>query len=440
MRRAVPFLLVVAVVCVVASTASAQDAEPSVAVVKVDGSIDRTVAGYLRDAIDDAEASRSTVVLQLDSAGTLDQDAVGLAERVHDASVPVVVWVGPAPAKAAGAGLLLAYAASVGAVAPGVGVGPVVPLDLADPPGGPTAGEVRGLAVRWAAERGREAPTAFPVEAMPAQGAIDGGIADVVAVSVTELLSELDGRTVATAAGDVVLRTRIAEREGEAPVQVRFVDLGPVDRVLHASSSPTWIYVLLVLGLAALAFELTQPGFGFAGFAGVGMLALAAYGLTVVPFTWWGLGLLLLGAGLLTLDVRLRRLGVLTAAGLVAFLAGSIAVFGDVADQIDVSPWVVGSFAVAAFLYWGFGLTVAVQSRERLTSTRSGLVGLVGETRGELAPEGPVYVKGTMWRGRSANGPIPAGTRVRVRGVDGLILRVQPEPGSPPGDDAPNDD
>ncbi|MGH2636624.1 MAG: NfeD family protein [Actinomycetota bacterium] len=434
MRRAAPFLLLIALFAAAPSNARAQDAEASVAVVKVDGSIDRTVAAYLRDALADAEAAGSTVVLQLDSAGTLDQDAVALAELIHEATVPVVAWVGPSPAKAQGAGLLFLYAASLGAVAPGAGVGPLEPLDLSGADEPPQA-EVRALATSWVEEFGRATPVEFPAEPIPAQAAIDGNIAEIAAVSIPDLLERLDGRTVSTASGEVMLRTRIARNEGEQPVEVRFVDLGPVARVLHASSSPTWIYVLLVLGLAALAFELTQPGFGFAGFSGVGMLALSAYGLTVVPFSWPGLALLVGGMGLLTLDVRFRRLGVLTALGLAGFVGGSLLVFADVAGQIDVSPWLIGSFAVAALLYWGFGLTVAVQSRDRITSTQRGLVGLVGETRGELKPDGPVYVKGTLWRGRSADGPIPAGTRVRVRAVDGLILRVQPEPD--PGPPAP---
>jgi membrane-bound serine protease (ClpP class) len=148
----------------------------------------------------------------------------------------------------------------------------------------------------------------------------------------------------------------------------------------------------------------------------------------VVPFWWPGLALLVLGIALMTLDVRLRRLGPVTAIGLAAFVGGSLLVFGDVADQIDVSLWLIGAFSVGALLYWGFALTVAVQSRDRITSTQTGLVGLVGETRGELTPEGAVSVKGTLWRGRSVGGSIPAGTRVRVRAVDGLVLRVQPEP------------
>jgi membrane-bound serine protease (ClpP class) len=433
MRRVAPFLLLFGLLAAWSSPAGAQQDEPSVVVVEVDGSIDGTVAGYLRDAIASAESAGSTIVLQLDTAGTLDEDAVSLAERIHEATVPVVAWVGPSPAKAQGAGLLFLYAASLAAVAPGAGVGPLEPLDLAGAPE-PPAAEVRELATRWIEESGRGTPVAFPERPVPAQAALDGNVAELAAASIPDLLEALDGRTVTTGAGEVTLRTEIARAEGEEPVNVRFVDLGPVARVLHAASSPTWIYVLLVLGLAALAFELTQPGFGFAGFAGIGMVALAAYGFTVVPFSWVGLALLLLGIGLLTLDVRLRRLGVMTALGLGAFVAGSAIVFGGVAEQIDVSPWLIGSFAVAALLYWGFGLTVAVQSYERISSSQQGLVGLVGEARGELKPEGPVYVKGSMWRGRSANGPIPAGTRVRVRAVDGLILRVQAEP--PPGSEA----
>jgi membrane-bound serine protease (ClpP class) len=441
MRRAAPVLFAVTLFALVPAVATAQESvgpadSSSVMVVKVDGSIDRTVDGYVRDELAQAEADGAAVVLQLDSAGTLDVDPVALAQRVHDATVPVIVWVGPAPAKAEGAGLLLMYAASDAAVAPGVGLGPVIPLDLADPTSGSVA-EVRSLAERWGRERDREAPTVYPTRPVPAQDAIDGNIADVVAPSITDLLDELDGKTVRTADGAVTLHTKVATEQGQPTVDVRFVDLGPVDRVLHAAASPTWIYVLLVFGIAALAFEITQPGFGFAGFTGLAMIGLGIYGLTVVPFSVIGLALLLLGMVAMTGDVLVRKLGVLTALGAVAFVAGSLIVFGGVADEIDVSPWLIGFTTIAAVLYWGFGLTVAVQSRDRITSTQKGLVGLVGETRGELKPEGPVFVKGAMWRGRTMNGPIPPGTRIRVRGVDGLILRVQPDP---PASDDPSDE
>lgn len=413
---------------------------PKVLVVKVDGSIDRTVASYLRESLDDAEADGSTVIVQLDTAGTLDQDAVALAQRIHDATVPVIVWVGPSPAKAAGAGLLFMYASSEAVVAPGAGIGPLEPLDLTRPESaGIAKSAIPNLVSGWVRDFGKPTPVAFPAVAVPAQAAIDGNIAQLAALSIPDLLDKLDGTTVPTATGPVILQTKIARDPSESPVNVRFTGLGPVDRVLHAMASPAAIYVLLVLGFAAIAFELTQPGFGFAGFSGIGMLALGVYGLTVVPSSWLGLGLLVLGIMGMAADVVLRRLGPLTVAGLLAFVVGSVLAFRDVAPPIRIAPGLVGFFAVSSLLYYGFALTVATQSRERITSTQRGLVGSVGETRGELKPEGPVFVKGTLWRGRSGDGPIPAGTRVRVRAVDGLILRVEPDPGAP-GPEIPEPD
>jgi membrane-bound serine protease (ClpP class) len=179
-----------------------------------------------------------------------------------------------------------------------------------------------------------------------------------------------------------------------------------------------------------LAFEMVQPGFGFAGFSGIAMLALAAYGLWVVPFSWLGLAILVLGVALLVTDVRIRRLGPLTVGGLVLFAAGSALIFRGVSSEIDLSPWLIGFLTAGSLLYYGFALTVALQARDRIASTQRGLVGLVGEARGDLAPEGPVFVKGALWRGRAARGAIARGRPVRVRGIDGLILRVEEEPSS----------
>jgi membrane-bound serine protease (ClpP class) len=289
----------------------------------------------------------------------------------------------------------------------------------------------------WARDFGKPIPFAFPAAPLPAQAAIDGHIAQFAAASIPDLLDKLDGTMAPTTGGNVILHTRIARSPSETPVDVRFTGLGPVDRVLHAMASPAAIYVLLVLGFAAIAFELTQPGFGFAGFSGIGMLSLGVYGLTVVPSSWIGLGLLVLGVVGMAADVVLRRLGPLTIGGLLAFVLGSVLAFRAVAPPIRISPWLIGFFAASSLLYYGFALTVATQSRERITSTQRGLVGLVGEARGELKPEGPVFVKGALWRGRSGDGPIPAGTRVRVRAVEGLILRVDPDPGDP-GSEVPD--
>ena len=425
-------VLGVLAVAFMAPAAGAAEATP-VVVLRVEGAIDRPLLGYLDDRLAQAERDGAIVVLQLDTSGTLGQDGVALAQRVVDLDVPVLAWVGPTPATAAGAGMLLMYASSLAGVAPGSQTGPLEPVDLLHPDDVPA--DLDATIEGWIDERGKDTQLERTDEPLPAADAIELGVASAAATSVTGFLDEVDGQTVQTPSGPVTLDTRIATSEAEAEegtVALRFDNLGPIQRVAHAISTPSMVYFLLVFGLAALAFEITQPGFGFAGFAGVGLLALAVYGLFVVPPSILGLSLLLGGIGLMTLDVRLRNLGLLTAAGLVAFAAGSVLAWSGVADAIRISPWLIAGAVVASLLYYGFALTVALQSRDRIVNTQRGLIGLIGEARGKLAPEGPVYVKGAMWRGRAQGEPIPPGTKVRVRGVDGLVLRVEEEPGAEP--------
>lgn len=435
MRRTALTSIVLALVALAATPSTA--AEPSqVVVLRVEGPIDRTVVPYLEERLAQAERDRAVVVLQIDTSGTLGHDGVALAERVAGLDVPVLAWVGPTPATAAGTGLLLMLASSLAGVAPGSQTGPLEPLDLLHPRPAPEGLEATVAA--WLADRGTETSLEGLDQPLPAADAIELGVAEVAATSVTGFLQEVDGRTVQTASGPVTLETRIATTEaeaGEGTVALRFDNLGPLQRLTHAIATPSMVYLLLVLGLASLAFEITQPGFGFAGFAGVGMLALAVYGLWVVPPSILGIVLLLGGVGALTLDVRMRNLGVATAAGLVAFAAGSVLAWSDVAGAIRISPWLIGGAVVASLLYYGFALTVAIQSRDRIVDTQRGLIGLTGEARGKLAPDGPVYVKGAMWRGRTSGDPIAPGSQVRVRGVDGLVLRVEVEAG-PVGDGA----
>jgi len=425
-------VLGVLAVAFMAPAAGAAEATP-VVVLRVEGAIDRPLLGYLDDRLAQAERDGAIVVLQLDTSGTLGQDGVALAQRVVDLDVPVLAWVGPTPATAAGAGMLLMYASSLAGVAPGSQTGPLEPVDLLHPDDVPA--DLDATIEGWIEERGKDTQLERTAEPLPAADAIELGIASAAATSVTGFLAEVDGQTVQTPSGPITLDTRIATSEAEAEegtVALRFDNLGPIQRVAHAISTPSMVYFLLVFGLAALAFEITQPGFGFAGFAGVGLLALAVYGLLVVPPSILGMALLLGGIGLMILDVRLRNLGLLTAAGLLAFAAGSALAWSGVADAIRISPWLIAGAVAASLLYYGVALTVALQSRDRIVNTQRGLIGLIGEARGKLAPEGPVYVKGAMWRGRAQGAPIPPGTKVRVRGVDGLVLRVEEEPGAEP--------
>jgi membrane-bound serine protease (ClpP class) len=399
-------------------------------VIKVEGAIDRPLLGYLQDHLEQAVTDRAVVVLQLDSAGTIGPDAVALGQELIDLPVPVLVWVGSVPARASGAAMLLLDAASFVSVAPGSQTGPLEPVDLLHPDEVPAG--LDATIGEWLEARGRSPDLAHQNEAMSAQTALNYGFADVGASSVIELLSAADGRTVQTVDGPWVLHTKVAETDADVQqgigVNIRFIEPGLLVRAAHAVATPTMVYVLIVLGLACLAFELTQPGFGFAGFAGLFLVALGIYGATVAVPSWPGAVLLLVGIASMVQDVRWRRLGVFTYGGLVAFAAGSLLLYASVADAIGISPWLILGATIASWLYYGFALTVAVQSRDRIIATQRGLIGLTGEARGRLAPDGPVHVKGALWRGRSLGEAIAPGTKVRVRGVDGLILKVEPEP------------
>jgi membrane-bound serine protease (ClpP class) len=410
---------------------------PSVDVIKVEGALDRPLLGYVNGMLDDADARGATVVLEVDSAGGVGDEAIGLADRLVAMRVPVIVWVGPVPAKASGAGMILLMASSLPAVAPGSQTGPLDPVDLLHPDARPP-----GLDARidgWLAARHRTVDRSREDEAMNGDQAIQAGFAEVWSASVVDLLNQVDGRTVPTAAGEVTLHTHVATTDADAQagrgVSIRFGEPGPVKRLEHAVATPSMVYFLLVFGLSCLAFELTQPGFGFAGFAGLFLLALALYGTTVVPPTWYGLAVFLAGLGALALDVRWRRFGPLTWGGTVVFALGSFLLYGQVADALRISPWLIAGATLGVFLFFGFGMTVAIASRDRIVAAQRGLIGLVGEARGKMAPDGPVFVKGALWRGRSVGEPIASGTKIRVRGVDGLVLKVEPEAESLPSND-----
>ncbi|MEX0984063.1 MAG: NfeD family protein [Actinomycetota bacterium] len=438
-RLASVFALLIALS--VPAWAFAQDAAsgPPIDIVKVEGAIDAPLLGYLDERIDAAVADGAVLVVQLDSPGTLDQDAVALADRIAGLPIPVIVWVGTVPARAGGGALLIMEASSLAAVAPGSQTGPLLPLDVLHPDA-----DVAGLDAAidgWLAARGRDADRTQEDRAMTAQEALDNGFAEEFAPSVLDLLIKIDGREVPTSEGMVTLDTKIATTQADLDAgesaSIRFHEPGPITRVQHAMASPSMVYFVLLFAVACLAFELTQPGFGFAGFSGLFLLGLALYGIWIVPPSWVGLAMLLAGVGLLIADVVARRLAVLTAAGMVSMVAGSLLVYRGVAEPMRISPWLIGGIALGSLLYYGFGLTVAIQSRDRIFSTQQGLIGLLGEARGRLAPDGPVHVKGAMWRGRSIGDPIASGTPVRVRGVDGLMLRVEAEPGAPPDGQTP---
>jgi membrane-bound serine protease (ClpP class) len=404
--------------------------ERFVEIVEVEGVIDPTTSGYLTETIDDAnERGAEAIVVQLDTPGGLDVSMREMVKKILRSPTPVVVWVGPAGARAASAGVFLVYASHVAAMAEGTNLGAAHPVDL----GGNLSGAAEEKAVNdataflrsLAEQRGRDAEFAEDAvresASLTSTEAESGGVIEVLAPTIGDLLRQVDGMKVTTASGERTLVTA-PERVG-----LRFHKLGFLRRILHAVTDPTIAYLLLILGFWAIVFEISQPGFGIAGVAGAVALILAFYALAILPVNLAALLLVLLGLALFTVDVLTAGLGVFTIGGTLALTFGSFLLFAG-SPGIDVSPWVIAIVVASSVLFFGFAMTVAMRARRRQSITgQEGMVGLVGVARADLSPEGQVLLKGALWKARAVNGPIGKGRPVRVRRIDGLTLFVEEE-------------
>ncbi len=452
-------LLVGLLVGLLAAAAGAHGDGTLVDVVEVEGTIDRTVVGYLRDAVATAEADGAEVlVVQLDSPGGLGVPVAELVELITTSRVPVAVWVGPSGSQAASAGTYVAYAAHVLAVAPATTIGAATPVDLGDGNVSPdernaaeaqlvALAELRGRNVDFARAAVRDGAVvavgetaALPpnaqlppridrgdVELLSAAAVADRRVVEFVATDIFDVVAALDGREVTMTTADGTSGPRTLHVDAE-DANVRFNNLGLVRRALHTVANPTLAYLLLVVGALALLFEVFQPGFGVAGVSGLVLLGLGLYGLSVLPVSWLAFGLVVAGLALLAADLAIARLGLLTAGGTVALTVGSLLLFPGPAP-LRLSPWLVAGVVAFTVVFFVVIMTTVLRAQgNQALAGAEGIAGKVGVVRSMLNPEGHVFVDGALWRARApeAAGKVRTGTRVRILGVnDRLTLDVE---------------
>ncbi|HEX2039688.1 MAG TPA: NfeD family protein [Acidimicrobiales bacterium] len=381
MRRLLTGLLIA---LALAAPAHAQERERRyVDVVEVSGLVDRVVVDFVRDALARAaDGEAEALVIQLDSGGAVvDRDAIdALAAEIARSPVPVGVWVGPSGSRARDEAVELVRAAHVAGVAPGASIGGEVPEVL-------------------------QAPT------------------------LGDFIVDLDGEAVA---GRTLETSEVVREPGQDPrrrptVDVRFSKLGLLPRLLHTAASPSVAYVLFVTGLALVVFELYTAGIGVAAVVGVLFLALAGFGLAELPTRLWAVGLLGLGVAGYAVDVQAGAPRAWTVIGTVSLAVGTIGLYDGVS-----SSWVVRTLVVAGVaLFMVAGMPSMVRARFATpTIGRESMVGEVGAALVDVAPEGTVEVRGAPWRARTNRAtPITAGEPVRVVGIDGLLLEVEPPDG-----------
>lgn len=382
MRRLLITLLLPFGLVVLAAPADAAE-RGHVDVVEVSGLLDRVVVDFVHHALASAEESGAeALVIQLNSGGAVVDPAVvdALALDLAHSPVPVGVWVGPSGARAEDEAVRLVRAAHIAGVAPGAHV----------------SGDV---------EEVLQAPT------------------------LGDFIVDLDGET---AAGRVLETSEVVREPGEDPrrrptVDVRFSKLGLMARLLHTAASPSVAYVLFVIGLALVVFELYTAGIGVAAGVGILFLALAGFGLAELPTRPWAVGLLCVGIFGYAVDVQAGAPRTWTVIGTAATAVGSVALYDGQAASWFVMALVVGGTT----LFMVAGMPSMVRARfSTPTIGRESMVGEVGAALVDVAPEGTVEVRGAPWRARTNRAtPIAAGDPVRVVGIDGLLLEVEPPEG-----------
>lgn len=430
MRTSWAALLIGAAVGVAALVCRTHAVTPGVVAGRIDGAITPATTAYVERLIATAaEQGAPCLVIQMDTPGGLASSMRDIIQAILASPVPVVVYVWPEGAHAASAGALIALAAHVVAMSPGTNIGAAHPVNI-----GPGTGDsesdtmeekvtndAAAYARSLAARRGRSSQWAERVVresiSSTAQEAVKEGVADFIAGDMSELVRRLDGRRTTTPAGEVVLHTAEAAIEEILPSRR--------ERFLERIADPNIAYLLMLVGIFGILFELQNPGAILPGVAGAVSLITAAYALQMLPVSWTGLALIVLALVLFVLEVKVASHGLLTIGGVVAMIIGSIMLIDSPLPFMRVSLAVIvpSVLVTASFFLFAVGMGVRAQ-RRRVTTGSEGLVGEVGVARTEISNDGTVFVRGELWNARSDEQVSP-GDAVEVLAVEGMRVKVR---------------
>ena len=396
--------------------------------VTIGGVINPVTADFLDDALKRAHSKKAgALVVELDTPGGLDLSMREMIKDILSSEVPVVVFVGPAGSRAASAGVFITYAASVAAMAPGTNIGSAHPVSMAGKMDEVMSKKVENDAVAYlkgiAAKRGRNAEWAEKAVResvnVTAEEALKLGVIDMLASTREELIAKLDGVKAPVASGTVTLSTK-----GAAVTEMK---MSLKYRVLSAISNPNVAYILMIVGMMGIYFELANPGAVFPGVIGAVSLVLAFYAFQTLPINYAGLLLIALGVIFFIVELMVVSYGLLTVAGIVSLLLGSLMLFDSPAPYFNVSIWVIlpAIILMAAVILGAMFFAVKIH-RKKPVSGAEELVGAVGVASDGFggAPAGKVFIEGEYWDAVS-EGQIEKGDKVTVLEVKGLLLKVR---------------
>ncbi len=397
--------------------------------IKIDGSINPATAEFLHASLLKAtERQAECLILHLNTPGGLLKSTRVMVTAILESKIPVVVYVAPPGAQSASAGVFITLAAHYAAMAPGTNIGAAHPVSLQagqdttmiEKATNDAAAFVRTIAekrhrnVSWAEEAVRKSLSITETEALKTQ-VIDG-----ISRNLDSLLLSLDGKSFETSVGIKTVHSKGATIEQW--------EMSFTERLLDVLSDPNIAYILMLLGMYGLIFELYNPGAILPGVVGGISLILAFYSMHTLPINYAGLALILFAVILFIADIKVVSHGLLSVGGVISLVLGSMMLIrsDSALEFVQLSFSVILTCAALSLVFFMVLVGLGVRAlRSKPTTGQEGLIGEIGEAMSILDPGGSVLVHGEIWKAVSFSGTIPQHARVRVVKLENLTLTVE---------------
>ncbi|OQP67318.1 serine protease [Niastella vici] len=398
--------------------------------IKLDATINPATADFIHRAIDIAQKERSSCLLiHLNTPGGLLKSTRVIVGDILESPVPIIVYVSPGGAHAGSAGVFITMAAHIAAMAPGTNIGAAHPVTTQGEMDTIMSAKATNDAMAFirsiAAKRGRNAEWGAQAVSnsvsLTESEALQNNVINLIASNEQELLNSIDGKSIPVSTGTVVLHTKNAT--------VTTLDMGWGEKMLNILSDPNVAYILFMLGLYGLIFELYSPGAIFPGIIGGISIILALYTMHTLPVNYAGLALIVFGVILFLLEIKIVSHGLLAIGGVISLLLGSLMLIrtDETWAMASLSLSVIITAVAVSSLFFLFVISMGIKAqRAKPAIGLEAMVGEIGQSLSELNPVGTVRMHGEIWKAISSTGLIPEGKKVVVTGFLNLTLQVEP--------------